>query len=57
MEINEKKSETITEEQSFKVIREMIQLSQKKIKTDGILLLIWGYAMSVSYLSNFNVLL
>lgn len=42
-------SEVFDEEQSLMVIREMIQVSQKKIKNDGILMIVWGYAMSVMY--------
>jgi len=41
------KSEHFDEKQSLQVIREMIQLSQRKIKNDGILLIVWGYAASL----------
>jgi len=40
-------SEIFDEKQSLQVIREMIQLSQKKLRSDGILLLVWGYAASL----------
>lgn len=40
-------SEQFDERQSLQVIQEMIQLSQRKIKNDGILLIVWGYAASL----------
>ena len=40
-------SEQFDERQSLQVIQEMIHLSQRKIKSDGILLIVWGYAMSL----------
>jgi hypothetical protein len=40
-------SEHFDEKQSLQVIQEMIQLSQRKIKSDGILLIVWGYAASL----------
>lgn len=43
-------SDSFDEKQSLRVIREMIQLSQKKIKNDGVLLIIWGYAASLPLL-------
>ncbi len=45
--------EPFNESQSLKLIREMIQVSQKKLKNDGILILVWGYAMSLSCLCNY----
>ena len=52
-----KNSESFDEIQSLQVIREMILLSQKKIKNDGILLIVWGYAASlpslIEYLEEF----
>jgi len=39
--------EQFDERQSLQVIQEMIQLSQRKIKNDGILLIVWGYAASL----------
>jgi len=41
------KSETLDEMKSLNVIMEMIQLSKKKIRNDGILFLVWGYAASL----------
>ncbi len=46
-------SEVFNEEQSLMVIREMIQVSQKKIKNDGILMIVWGYAMSLMYFMSY----
>jgi hypothetical protein len=40
-------SEQFDERQSLLVIQEMIQMSQRKIKNDGILLIVWGYAASL----------
>ena len=40
-------SEQFDERQSLQVIQEMIQLSQRKIKNNGILLIVWGYAASL----------
>jgi hypothetical protein len=36
-------SESFDESQSIQVIREMIQVSQKKLKNDGILFVLWGW--------------
>jgi hypothetical protein len=47
METSQLNSEPFDEKQSLRVIREMIQLSQNKIKNDGILLIVWGYAASL----------
>ena len=53
METKQTNADSFDERQSLQVIKEMIQVSQKKLKTDGILLIIWGYAMSISYLCNY----
>lgn len=42
-------SESFDENQSLQVIREMIQVSQKKMKSDGILFIIWGWIYFVNY--------
>jgi len=44
METN-KNSESFNESQSIQIIREMIQVSQKKLKNDGILFILWGWLM------------
>lgn len=43
----------INEQQSFEVIREMIQVSQKKLKNDGILFILWGWIMFFNYAYNY----
>lgn len=53
METQRANSDSFDERQSLQVIKEMIQVSQKKLKADGVLLIIWGYAMSISYLFNY----
>ena len=53
METIQPYSDSFDESQSILVIKEMIQVSQKKLKNDGILLIIWGYAMSISYLCSY----
>ena len=53
MEINKSNSESFDEIQSLRVIKEMIHVSKKKIKSDGILLIVWGYAMSINSLINY----
>jgi len=40
--------ESLDENQSLKVSQEMVQIPQKKLGNDGILIIIWGYAMSIS---------
>lgn len=58
MEPTNSSSESFDENQSLLVIREMIQLSKKKIRNDGILLIVWGYAASLpSLISYFKEIL
>jgi hypothetical protein len=47
--------EQLDEKESFQVIREMIRVSQKKVQSDSILLIVWGYAMSLMHLSSWLV--
>lgn len=47
MGTNQLNSEPFNEKQSLQVIREMIKLSQKKIRNDGILFIVWGYAAAL----------
>lgn len=47
METIETGSDLFDEKQSLQVIKEMIQVSKKKIINDGILLIVWGYAASL----------
>jgi hypothetical protein len=55
METIQSDSDQLDEKQSFQVIREMIRVSQKKVQSDGILLIVWGYAMSLMHLSSWLV--
>ena len=41
--------EKLTNEQSVQVIKEMLELSQSRLKSDGILFLVWGWSSSVGY--------
>ncbi|MCG8310921.1 MAG: hypothetical protein MI975_26265 [Cytophagales bacterium] len=41
--MNKDKSNSFDEHQSLRIIKEMIQVSQRKIKQDGILIIIWGW--------------
>lgn len=47
MKSNQLNPEVFDETQSLKVIREMIEVSKRKIRNDGILLIVWGYAASL----------
>ena len=50
------KTETSTdfnEQQSILIIKEMIKVSQKKLKNDGILFIIWGWAMFITYINSY----
>jgi len=53
MEENDKVLESFDEGQSIQVIKEMIQVSQKSFKNDGILFLLWGWLMFISYVTNY----
>jgi len=53
MHNNESKPETFDEQQSIQVIREMIQVSQKKLKNDGILFILWGWVMFCVYVGSY----
>jgi hypothetical protein len=53
METIQPNSDSFDESQSIKVIREMIQVSQKKLKNDGILFVLWGWTMFYSNLVGF----
>jgi hypothetical protein len=50
MNANQSKSGFFTEDQSLKVIREMIRVSQRKLRNDGILFILWGWIMFIYYL-------
>jgi hypothetical protein len=48
METKQQNFDSFDENQSLQVIKEMIQVSQKKLKNDGILFILWGW---VSFLT------
>lgn len=43
------KSESFDESTSIQVIREMIQVSQNRLKNDGILFILWGWISFINY--------
>lgn len=49
METEQPNSDSFDENQSIKVIREMIQVSQKKLRNDGILFILWGWISFINY--------
>jgi Cation transport ATPase len=53
METKQPNSEFFDESQSIQVIREMIQVSQKKLKNDGVLFILWGWVMFYNYISSY----
>lgn len=53
METIKSNSESFTESQSLEVIREMLKVSQKKLKNDGILLIVWGWILFINYAAMF----
>ena len=55
METTQQTSDPFDENQSFQVIKEMIQISQKKLKNDGLLFILWGWVMFYSGLSGYIV--
>lgn len=55
METIQNDSGQLDEKQSLQVIREMIRVSQKKVQSDGILLIVWGYAMSITHLIKYLI--
>jgi len=55
METTHQTSDLFDENQSFQVIKEMIRISQKKLKNDGVLFILWGWVMFYSGLSGYIV--
>nr|WP_321450089.1 hypothetical protein [uncultured Carboxylicivirga sp.] len=49
MKKEDEHSNELNEEQSLQVIREMIQISQQKLKQDGILFIVWGWIAVINY--------
>lgn len=50
MQSHQPEEESFDENQSIQVIKEMIRISQKKLKNDGILFIVWGWVMFLGYL-------
>jgi hypothetical protein len=55
METNLHNSDSFDENQSLQVIREMIHVSQKKLKNDGILFILWGWTALYGNVTGFMV--
>lgn len=53
MESTPADSDFVDENQSLQVIREMIRVSQNKLKGDVIVMIVWGYAMSLMHLGKY----
>lgn len=51
METKQQNIDSFDENQSLQVIREMIQVSQKKLKNDGVLFILWGWIIFYNYIS------
>lgn len=49
MEAHQQIETTFDEQQSLQVIKEMVQVSRKKLKNDGILFILWGWIGFISY--------
>ena len=49
MNQTENTSESFDERQSIQVIKEMIQVSQSKLRNDGILFILWGWILFINY--------
>jgi membrane-associated HD superfamily phosphohydrolase len=41
------------EQKSIQTIQEMLQVSKRKFQSDGILMILWGWIMSVNYLTDY----
>jgi hypothetical protein len=55
MEDRENENEGFNHEQSLQVIREMIEITRRKLQNDGILFIIWGCALFYSAMSRFLI--
>jgi hypothetical protein len=53
METKQSNADSFDENQSIHLIREMIQVSQRKLRNDGILFILWGWIMFFNYLTMF----
>jgi hypothetical protein len=55
MEAQEIENEKFDEKKSLQVIMEMIEVSREKLRNDGILFIIWGWALFYSCMSRYLV--
>jgi len=53
METNTKISDSFNEKQSLQVIREMIEVSKKNLRQDGLLFIVWGWIFFISVFARF----
>ena len=53
MESSQNQAENFDAAQSIKVIKEMLQVSKRKLRHDGILMIIWGWIMFIHYMLTF----
>jgi hypothetical protein len=53
METKQQNLDSFDESQSIQVIKEMIHVSQKKLKNDGVLFILWGWVMLYNYISSY----
>jgi hypothetical protein len=55
MEPRQQDSDTFDEKQSLKVMKDMIEVSQKRLKNDGILFILWGWISFLTYFFEYIV--
>lgn len=55
MEAHQQIETTFDEQQSLQLIKEMVQVSRKKLKNDGILFILWGWISFISYFLEYLV--
>ena len=55
METKEFENERFDEKDSLRIIREMIEVSRKKLRNDGILIIIWGWCLFYSYMHRYLI--
>ena len=53
MESSETHSEKFDAEQSLHTIQEMLLVSQRRLKHDGILMIVWGWIMTLNYVADY----
>lgn len=47
--MNKQETDSFDENQSLQVIRDMIEVSQKRVQSDGILFIVWGWTAFLNY--------